>query len=382
MLPAAKPTLSTPRSTARAAAWAMMSGERSRPVTLPGATSSAKSQVMLPGPQPTSRTEVPGVRCGITNAAEFSAVREAWARTTDSWWPCVYTSSGCCALIMERYPPAPGKGWTPNCGSAGARRQAVFCGWPSVLPLPAPGILRMNGGVEDQQTANRRQRQRRRQRTGPVPGHRNLCRGDPGLGCPGAPRHRSQGGRPGVAPGLGRPAGVLHSGCLQLRRNEPPAARRRRDRPLRQACLWAPRLGGGRVPLLLFDPLRRPGNGRDRRQLHRPRRRRRPGHRGPRGGSDPAGRLREQRRRHQGFQPHATGAHGAAGGTARARRRARGAARQRRRISSPSPRTATGRSAVPRACCSSASPAGKPSPTWPGSSGTPGAISGGPRGSR
>src|SRR6478735_12007478 len=148
MLPAAKPTLSTPRSTARAEAWAMMSGERSRPVTLPGATSSAKSHVMLPGPQPTSRTEVPGIRCGSTNAAEFSAVREAWARTTDSWWPCVYTSSGCCALIMERYPPAPGKGWTPDCGSAGARRQAVFCGWPSVLPLPAPVILRMNGGVK------------------------------------------------------------------------------------------------------------------------------------------------------------------------------------------------------------------------------------------
>src|SRR6478735_9013968 len=27
-------------------------------------------------------------------------------------------------------------------------RQAVFCGWPSVLPLPAPEVLRMNGGVE------------------------------------------------------------------------------------------------------------------------------------------------------------------------------------------------------------------------------------------
>jgi hypothetical protein len=58
---------------------------------------------MLPGPQPTSRTDTPGVRYGTTNAAEFSAVREAWARTTDSWWPWLYTSSGCWAVIRKNY---------------------------------------------------------------------------------------------------------------------------------------------------------------------------------------------------------------------------------------------------------------------------------------
>jgi amino acid efflux transporter len=52
---------------------------------------------------------------------------------------------------MERYPPAIGKVQTlPVCPpfSVAARRQAVFCGWASVLPLPAQEILRMNGGVE------------------------------------------------------------------------------------------------------------------------------------------------------------------------------------------------------------------------------------------
>ena len=107
MLPATNSTFCTPRSAARAVAWLITSGERSSPVTFPGETSPAKSHVMLPGPQPTSSTETPGVRCGITKAAEFSAVREAWARTTDSWWPWLYTSSGCCALIMKRYRHAP-----------------------------------------------------------------------------------------------------------------------------------------------------------------------------------------------------------------------------------------------------------------------------------
>ena len=84
------------------------------------------------------------------------------------------------------------------------------------------------------------------------------------------------------------------------------------------------------------------------------------GHRSPRGGGDPAGRLREQRRRHQGFQPHATGAHGAAGGTARARRRPRGTARQSGKFPALRPARLLGGRRVPRACCSSASPAGKP----------------------
>ena len=45
----------------------------------------------------------------------------------------------CCELVGG----AEG-GQVSRCG----RRQEVFCGWPSVLPLPAPGVLRMNGGVE------------------------------------------------------------------------------------------------------------------------------------------------------------------------------------------------------------------------------------------
>ena len=106
MLPARNSTLATPRSAASAVAWAMMSGERSRPVTFPGATS--PGEIAGDAARPAADVEhvtSPGVRCGITNAAEFSAVLEAWARTTDSWWPCVYTSSsGCCVTHNQTLP--------------------------------------------------------------------------------------------------------------------------------------------------------------------------------------------------------------------------------------------------------------------------------------
>jgi ubiquinone/menaquinone biosynthesis C-methylase UbiE len=49
----------------------------------------ANPLVMVPGPQPMSRTVRPGVRCGIRYAAEFSTVRMLCERSTLSWWPWV-----------------------------------------------------------------------------------------------------------------------------------------------------------------------------------------------------------------------------------------------------------------------------------------------------
>jgi hypothetical protein len=36
-----------------------------------------------------SSTDVPGASPGSRYAAEFSAVRHRWERSTDSWWPWV-----------------------------------------------------------------------------------------------------------------------------------------------------------------------------------------------------------------------------------------------------------------------------------------------------
>src|SRR5262249_57976097 len=47
---------------------------------------------MLPGPQPTSRSRMPGRRCGRRNAAASSAVRCACCRKVAGAWPWVYFS--------------------------------------------------------------------------------------------------------------------------------------------------------------------------------------------------------------------------------------------------------------------------------------------------
>ena len=45
----------------------------------------AKSSVIVPGPQPTSRSDVSGPRWGMRYAAELSTVRQRWERSTASW---------------------------------------------------------------------------------------------------------------------------------------------------------------------------------------------------------------------------------------------------------------------------------------------------------
>ncbi len=67
-----------PRSAPRSSGCA----ERSRPTTRPGATRSARSAVIVPGPQPTSSSARPGARCGRRYAAEFSADRQVCERST------------------------------------------------------------------------------------------------------------------------------------------------------------------------------------------------------------------------------------------------------------------------------------------------------------
>ena len=59
------------------------------PTTGTGATRPAMSRVMVPGPQPTSRTDAPATNRGARYAAELSTVRQRWERSTLSSWPWV-----------------------------------------------------------------------------------------------------------------------------------------------------------------------------------------------------------------------------------------------------------------------------------------------------
>ena len=70
-----KVALVVPFSVAAAVAASIAAGAASMPSTSPGATRAAKSTVIVPGPQPTSRSETPGARWGSRYAAEFSTVR-------------------------------------------------------------------------------------------------------------------------------------------------------------------------------------------------------------------------------------------------------------------------------------------------------------------
>ena len=54
-----------------------------------GSTRPAMSRVMVPGPQPTSRTDVPATNRDARYAAELSTVRQRWERSTLSSWPWV-----------------------------------------------------------------------------------------------------------------------------------------------------------------------------------------------------------------------------------------------------------------------------------------------------
>src|SRR5215213_3908174 len=77
---------------------AITSADESMATTDPsGATRSAISAVMVPGPHPTSSTRRPRCRCGARYAAEFSIVRQECERSTLSWCPCVYFSCGAMA---------------------------------------------------------------------------------------------------------------------------------------------------------------------------------------------------------------------------------------------------------------------------------------------
>ena len=63
-------------------------GGASIPTTSPGATRRARSPVMVPGPQPRrAGADRDAAEGGV--ALEFSAVRQVWLRSTDSWCPCV-----------------------------------------------------------------------------------------------------------------------------------------------------------------------------------------------------------------------------------------------------------------------------------------------------
>lgn len=88
--PVTKSQFASPRSTASCFAATSTPGTNSSPVTWPSGTRAAKSTVIVPGPQPTSRTLSPGLRWGRRYAAELAAVRHEWERRTDAWWPCVY----------------------------------------------------------------------------------------------------------------------------------------------------------------------------------------------------------------------------------------------------------------------------------------------------
>ena len=76
-------------SAAEAAASAMTSADASMPSTEAGATRRAMSSVMVPGPQPTSSTDAPGIKRDARYAAELSTVRQRCERRTLSSWPWV-----------------------------------------------------------------------------------------------------------------------------------------------------------------------------------------------------------------------------------------------------------------------------------------------------
>src|SRR4051812_33849215 len=89
--PTMKSTLMTPRRAISSRASVSASSVCSSAVTRPGATSAARSAVMVPGPQPTSSNHCPGCSLGSRYAAELSAVRQRCERSTDSWCPCRYS---------------------------------------------------------------------------------------------------------------------------------------------------------------------------------------------------------------------------------------------------------------------------------------------------
>src|SRR4051794_29218170 len=89
--PTMKSTFVTPRRAISSRASLSASSVCSSAVTRPGATSAARSAVMVPGPQPTSSNHCPGCSLGNRYAAELSAVRHRCERSTDSWCPCRYS---------------------------------------------------------------------------------------------------------------------------------------------------------------------------------------------------------------------------------------------------------------------------------------------------
>jgi len=76
-----------PRGLARADA--NCTSERSMPITVAGATRRAKSSVIVPGPQPQSRSRIPALSCGRKNAACVAARRCAMNVTALAVWPGV-----------------------------------------------------------------------------------------------------------------------------------------------------------------------------------------------------------------------------------------------------------------------------------------------------
>jgi hypothetical protein len=79
-----------PRPAARAASL----GSTSTPTVGPGATAAARPSVIVPGPQPQSRSRIPGRRCGRRKPAWLSAVRWAIRPTAMALWPGRYPCSG------------------------------------------------------------------------------------------------------------------------------------------------------------------------------------------------------------------------------------------------------------------------------------------------